>query len=491
MKFNHNGLYTIAQIRDYENQAIQQHAIPEYNLMQRAAAGAVAVIKQRYPDAKNFLTICGGGNNGGDGYTVARLLKRNGNKVAAVAVSDPAKIKGAAEKALKDFQAAKLSLHQQITPELLANADLIIDAILGIGMQGQVREPLQQIINLINQSQTPVIAIDVPSGINAETGALCGTAVKADATVTMIRLKQGLFTGDAPDYCGEMILADLDFHQEWIKPSGRLIQSKTYQQYLKPRQRTANKGHYGHVLIIGGDYGMPGSVCLAASAAYRVGCGLVTVATRPENALLPPQAHAEIMAVGIRSHNDLDEIMQRVNVIAIGPGLGRSDWAQQLLKHVLNKSDKPLILDADALNLLAENPMQKDHWILTPHPGEAGRLLGSNSKIVQQDRFSVAQSLLKKYHGTIVLKGAGTIVQSDTEHYHLCPLGNPGMAVGGMGDALTGIIAGLAAQRMPNNIAAELGVYLHAKAGDRAARKHGERGLLASDLIAELQGLVN
>lgn len=262
-----------------------------------------------------------------------------------------------------------------------------------------------------------------------------------------------------------------------------------YLHLLKPRKRDAHKGDFGHVLVIGGDYGMPGAVRMAAEAAARTGAGLVTVATRPEHIATVTATRPELLCYGIRKARDLLPLQKRATVIILGPGLGQTAWSNQIFNFTL-KFQQPKIIDADALNLLAQSPQQADNWILTPHPGEAARLLKCDTTTIQQGRLAAAQALHTLYKGVIVLKGAGTIICADPLNPGICHAGNPGMATGGMGDVLSGILGGLVAQGLSLQQASELGVCLHAVAGDMAA-KNGERGLLASDLLPYLHKLVN
>jgi hydroxyethylthiazole kinase-like uncharacterized protein yjeF len=261
-------------------------------------------------------------------------------------------------------------------------------------------------------------------------------------------------------------------------------------QWLPRRLRNTNKRDYGHVLVIGGDYGMGGAVRMASEAALRVGAGLVTVVTRAEHVPVVNCARPEIMCYQARDEEELAKLTQRATVIIIGPGLGKSDWAKMLFSAVLSK-DIPKVLDADALNLLSLNPAKSENWILTPHPGEAGRLLNKTTFEVQENRFAAIQELQNKYGGTLVLKGSGTLVQTPTTEAKMCPAGNPGMATGGMGDVLSGVIGGLLAQNMSLQHAAECGVLVHSMAADLAAHNGGERGLLATDLMSYLRELVN
>lgn len=286
-------------------------------------------------------------------------------------------------------------------------------------------------------------------------------------------------------------IRDQDIDYSDIPPLDESFFTKTkVKLFISPRPRDAHKGLFGHVLVIGGDYGMAGAVRMTGEAAARVGAGLVSVATRPEHIAAVVATRPELICHGIQQTNELTQLLQRATVIALGPGLGQSDWSQALFAYSVT-AKQPKIVDADALNLLAQQPQQRTDWILTPHVGEAARLLNCTTAEIQHDRLAAAQALQNKFKGVIVLKGAGTIVIGPDHQPTICQAGNPGMASGGMGDVLTGVIAGLVAQGLSWLQAAELGVYLHATAGDLAAQAMGERGLLATDLMSYLHKQVN
>ncbi|MHB1948640.1 MAG: NAD(P)H-hydrate dehydratase [Gammaproteobacteria bacterium] len=268
------------------------------------------------------------------------------------------------------------------------------------------------------------------------------------------------------------------------------LELEQFSQYLRPRPEDANKGDFGHVLVIGGDYGYSGAVHMAGEAALRVGAGLVSVATRPEHALVMNVPSPELMCHGIKTAADLDPLIAKANVIVLGPGLGRSAWGHDLLMAAL-KAQKNFVVDADALNLLAENPQKKATWILTPHPGEAARLLKKLPQDIQKDRIAAVKQLQEQFGGVSVLKGAGSLIMGPEGEPAICTAGNPGMATGGMGDILSGVIGGLLAQGIPLADAAKLGVLIHAMAGDMAAQEGGERGMIATDLMMYLRHLVN
>jgi len=485
------SLYRASQVRDLDHVAINTHLIPGITLMHRAGYAAWDTLRYSWPDAKNISVICGSGNNAGDGYVIARYALENNCSVRVLYLKDPANLKGDAKTAAAEFK-AKNGACLDFIPALLADVDVIVDALLGTGIDREVDAKYRQVIEAVNASGSPVLSIDLPSGLNANTGEIMGVAVHADKTISFVGLKQGMFTGMGADYCGDISYSDLDIPNliyDEVPSSAERIEYGLIKKLLAERSQTSQKGDFGHVLLIGGDYGMAGAVLMAAEAAARTGAGLVTVATRPDHALTFSLARPEIMARGIMTQTDLNPLFERATVVAIGPGLGQSGWATSILARTL-ESKLPLVVDADALNLIAKEPLYLKNWILTPHPGEAARLLGIHTSEVQSDRLAAASILQKKYGGVVILKGSGTIVVDGENIPSICSAGNPGMASGGMGDVLTGVIAGFVAQGLQNQDAARLGVCLHAAAADAAARD-GQRGMLATDLMPRLRTLVN
>lgn len=482
-------LYSNATIRQLEQLGFDEYGISQDEMMARAGQAAFDVLQQYWPNASQVVVVCGAGNNGGDGYVVARLLAESGLQPLVFYLKPVQDLQGAARNAADACQAAGVNMLP--FSGALPEADVIVDGLLGTGLESDVRGEFVTAIEAINQHPADVLALDVPSGINSDTGVMQGYAVQANVTVTFIGLKRGLLTGDAVDHCGLVQTADLSLPTEAfdrVKVAAELLDDELRQVLLQPRCRTAHKGDFGHVLVIGGDYGFAGAARMAAEAAARVGAGLTSVATRPEHVTAISGARPELMCHAVLDADDLKRLLQRATVVAIGPGLGQSDWAQRLLDTVV-QSDVPMVVDADALNLLAKQPLQREHWVLTPHPGEAGRLLGDDAALCQADRFAAAATLQQRYGGVVVLKGAGTVVQADGITA-VNITGNPGMACGGMGDVLTGVIAGLLAQGLSPMQAASLGVYLHGCAADCAVDA-GERGLLALDLMPVLRELVN
>lgn len=488
-----NPLYTTVQIRQLEQIAIK-NGINANILMQRAGTSTLQTIIEHWPHTTSIIVFCGSGNNGGDGYVVAHEAAKKGINVQVRYLGELNKLKNEAKQAMQTCKQQNVVINPFNANEPLT-ADVFVDALLGIGLKGQVKQNYAEAINYLNNSTADIIAVDIPSGINADTGAVLGSAVIANCTVTFIGIKQGLLTGNALDYCGKLICDDLNIPPKLfaqVKHQAEIAALDDYENNFIPRMLTANKGDFGHVLIIGGDYGMSGAPNMAACGAARVGAGMLTIATRPEYATILNIIQPELMCKGIKTTKELIPLLEKATTIAIGPGLGQSAWSQSILKTTLkHAANEPLIVDADALNLLAKNPQINSNWVLTPHPGEAACLLNTNTKTICNNRFAAITAIQKKYGGTCVLKGAGSLIYDGKNPIKICTAGNPGMASGGMGDILTGIIAGLAAQGIPLTTAAECGVCLHAEAADYAAHISGERGLLATDLLPYLQQLVN
>lgn len=487
-------LYRAEQVRELDRVAIEEYGVPSAELMARAGAAAFAALRSRWPEARRIAVLCGTGNNGGDGYVLARLAQAAGLTVAVFRLGDAERLQGAAASAAAECRAAGVEI-SPYAGQSLRDRDVIVDALLGTGLDREVAGPYRDAIEAVNAGTAArVLAIDVPSGLHADTGRVLGAAVRADVTVSFIGLKQGLFTGEGPELAGEVEYSDLglpDALLSRIDPAAVRLSWGVLGALLAPRRRTAHKGDYGHVLVVGGGHGMMGAALLAAQTAARAGAGLVSVATRAVHAPLLSMARPELMSHGVERTSELRPLLERADVVAIGPGLGRSDWGRSLFGHLLDAPHR-LVLDADALNLLAAEPMRREDWVITPHPGEAARLLGVAAAEVQRDRYAAVRALQARYGGVAVLKGAGSLVCGPNGAVAVCTAGNPGMASGGMGDVLTGLIAGLLAQGLDLSDAAGLGVLLHAEAGDRAAAEGGgERGLLASELIAQLRPLLN
>ncbi len=487
MQLSTTHLYTAQQTKEIDLRAQEKLNISGFQLMLKAAEASLLVIKEYYTSVQKITVLCGTGNNAGDGYLLAKLAQQSGYEVRLVSIIDPAHLSADAVLAKEAYIQGSGRISLDLST-LSLPTDLFIDALLGTGLNRAVSGTFLQAIQKINQLNTPVFSLDIPSGLNADTGNIMGDAVQADITLTFIAHKQGLYTALAADYVGEVLISDLDISTEIIeenKSKCQLINSLL----LAKRKRCAHKGDFGHCLVIGGDSQYSGAVQLAAKAALFCGSGLVSVATHKKNAQNLVITSPELMAYGVDKFSELDELLNRVTVLVLGPGLGQKKWGELLWQSAVNL-DISRVIDADGLNILAQNPFYSESWILTPHPGEAARLLGCTTADILNNRFDAVTRLQNKYGGIVVLKGAGTLIFDGKEMW-VNSTGNPGMASGGMGDVLAGLIGGLLAQKLSLKSAAIAGVYLHGLAADNAAKKLGERGLLASHVLEQVQGVVN
>ena len=476
-------LYRAEQVRELDRLAIEVHGIDGYELMNRAGLRVFQTLRGRWPEARALTICCGGGNNGGDGYVVARLAREAGLNIHLIALKSPDELGGDAARAARDWRdgGGKVeSLGERF------RGDVIVDAMLGTGLDRPVEGDYARLIEHVNDAGRPVIAVDVPSGLSADSGMPTGPCVRADATVSFIGNKRGLFTGQAGRWCGDRVFDDLKVPgeiYEIVSADAILLAADDLRKWLPPRLPDSHKGALGHVLVIGGDHGMAGAPILAGRAALRAGSGLVSLATRADHAYTAIAVQPELMAHGVEDLQALEHLMARADVIALGPGLGQSQWSELLWKQAL-AAKQPLVLDADGLNLLTGQSVNRDHLVITPHPGEAARLLDCSAAEVQSDRFAAVRELARRYAATVVLKGHGSLIADRDGQVCVCRHGNPAMASAGMGDALTGLIASFLGQGLSDFDAACCGVLAHALAGDVAAR--GRRQILASDLIESL-----
>ncbi|MCI0510640.1 NAD(P)H-hydrate epimerase [Chromohalobacter marismortui] len=484
-------LYGAGQVQALDRR-LTDAGMAGFELMQRAAQAAYTALRSRWPEAHRLSILCGGGNNAGDGYVMAALAAADGLDVQLVALRDPATLSGDAARAHEMAWQAGLDVIEW-RPETVINGDVTVDALLGTGATGEVREPLRSAIEMLNAAPRPVLAVDVPSGLSAQTGSVAGVAVRASLTVTFIADKFGLHTGASADHVGELHVETLGVtpqaHDDLV-PLGELQTAEMLQRALPPRPRGSHKGDFGHVLVIGGGAGFGGAALMASDAALRSGAGKVSLATAAAHVAASLVRSPEVMARGVEDAKEIRELLGQASALVVGPGLGRQAWGHALWQAAL-EAGGPSVLDADALNWLAEEaPRRRDDWVLTPHPGEAARLLGVSSAEVQTDRRAAALALHERYGGSVVLKGAGTLI-ADADGVAVCPYGNPGMASGGMGDVLSGIVGALLAQGQTPGDAARHGVLMHALAGDAAARDGGERGLVATDLASYVRAIAN
>ena len=482
-----DALYNAAQVRALDASLIAA-GTSGFELMQRAARATWRALVRHWPSANELSVVAGHGNNAGDGYLVAVLAQRAGWHVRVLAVGDPQRLQGDA--ALAHAEAVSEGVAVQAFSAQSALRGVVLDALLGTGLTGEVREPYAGAIAAINGSGLPVAAVDIPSGLCADTGRILGAAVRADLTVTFIGLKLGLFTGDAADVVGELVFNDLQASPaafNGVAISARRLTASSLPR-LMGRAPTSHKGKYGHVLLIGGDRGFGGAILLSAQSTLRSGAGRVSVATRSEHVSAALARIPEAMVLGTSSANQLMGLLQKVSVLVVGPGLGQASWGRSLLSAAAN-APLPQVWDADALNLLASKHVSLPRdCVITPHPGEAARLLGISTAEVQADRPAAARALSKKHTAVVVLKGAGSLIAGPDGRLALCHQGHPAMATAGLGDVLAGLVGALLAQGMEAFDAACLAVWLHANAGAQEGKSG--RGLAASDLIPAIRQLL-
>ena len=492
------ALYNAGQVRNLDRTAIEEFGVEGFELMRRAGRAAFRQLRRHWDQVRHITVLCGGGNNGGDGYVIAALAVQQGLSVRCIAVTDPARLRGTALRAYEyaGEQGVVVESSEVLGEtgfeEALRGTDLVVDSLLGTGLSGDVRAPFDAIIHQLNASEVPVLAIDIPSGLCSDTGRVLGCAVEAVVTVTFIARKAGLYTGKARDHTGQVVFDDLavdpGVYEAEPEPVAHYHDWPAASRWLPRRRPTTHKGECGRILVVGGDQGMGGAGLLASEAALRTGAGLVFWATRQMHLGAAIARCPEVQARAVEHGNELDALLEAVDVVVLGPGLGRSAWGQQMFQRVLAFSG-PVVADADALNLIAASPdglSGHDNWILTPHPGEAARLLGGSTADIEADRYSAVRSLSGRYGNTCVLKGAGTLVASAGSATAVVAGGNCGMASAGMGDVLSGVLGALLGQKLTPHQAAITGCALHARAGDIAVRRHGAMGMLAQDVIAAL-----
>lgn len=481
--------FSVTQIRQIEQAAIAQlgQDTDGFSLMQSAAAALFALLQQRWPKVRYVLVHAGCGNNGGDGYLLAALAKARGYDIRLCQYGDHSDLSGAALQA----KAAAVQAGVPIVTDF-PQAELIVDALFGIGLNRPLPDTAQRLISAINHSAKPVLAVDIPSGLDANTGQCQPVAVRASVTLSFIGLKPGQLMLHGQDHCGDLLLAPLatESHYPAQAQAINLLANDICQQLLPARSRAAHKGQFGQVLVIGGDQGFGGAAIMAAQAAAHSGAGTVCLFTQQEHLQAMLSRQPEIMA----TYQHLPELLTKASVLCVGPGLGKGNWGQALMAQVLT-CNKPMLLDADALNYLAQLPaaqqVVRHQQVITPHPAEAARLLHCTTAEVQQDRIAAVRKLQQRFGGTVLLKGNGSLICSSTQQLYLLQCGNPGMASGGMGDILAGIIAALMAQGLTPDDATLLGGWLHGTAADHLARRQGERGMLATALLPLLSFLLN
>jgi len=503
-------VYTANQVLKNEANVARSQGIALYELMHSAGAAIFTQLSHSWPNAKHVLIVCGKGNNGGDGFVVAKLAHQAKIMVSVLLTCDVSQLKGDALSAYQEMIFAGVSLlvedavnKSAVSLAIINNfsGEVIVDALFGIGFTGKLTPELQELVTSINYQQAKVISVDVPSGLCATTGNVHGDnieeqAIIADVTLTFIVYKLGLLTGQAANFVGELCLAPLDMNSDFLSQ----VKTNTYYaQYKWPlnlpkRLPTSHKGNSGLLLTVGGCSTMPGAIRLASESALRCGAGLVAVSSHKNNQMHILSGRPELMlAPATSALLENSNQLCKAKTYLIGPGLGQSDEAKQLFELICKtgqSQNKTIVIDADALLLLSKTKAQCHHWILTPHPKEAAALLHCDVASIEADRFVAVRAIAKQYGGICLLKGAGTLI-SDGEQVVINNSGNAGMATAGMGDVLSGIISALVMQSDNNFYSTCLAAYIHGAAADIIANKNGQRGLLASDLFIPLQQLLN
>ena len=505
-------LVTADQMRSLDHRTIAEASVPSLVLMERAGAGVVAQVESRYAPlaGKSITIVCGKGNNGGDGFVVGRLLRRKKARVQILLLGSPADLSRDAKIMCQRFQrlAGSSAVRRPVdTSELqqrLGSSDVIIDALMGTGLSTPLTGLFLEAVMAINAAAKPTVAVDLPSGLNADTGHALGAAVQADLTVTFGLPKAGLYLADGIDCCGDIRLVDIGIPSAFVEALNSrllLLTGATAHATLPKRRPSSHKGTYGHVGIIAGSVGKTGAAALAAEAALRTGAGLVTVAVPSSvNDVLEAKL-LEVMTLPMpetKSRTFARSGLERLltfagarDAIVIGPGLTTHPETVDLVQEFITRVDKPCVLDADALNALAGKASLltqcKRPPIITPHPAEMARLeTDATTQSVNQDRLGTATRFARERGVFVILKGARTVIARPDGLAAICPTGNPGMATAGTGDVLTGIVGGFLAQGLSPWDAACTATYVHGLAGDLAASLQGQASMLARDLIQQI-----
>ncbi len=490
-------------VREIDRLTIEKYGIPGLVLMENAGRAAADVLLENFAYAGKVAVFAGGGNNGGDGFVIARHLISEGLDVDTYVVSNPKKYKGDAftnYKALKKIGGNIVELKDNLRK--YKQADVIVDAIFGTGLDREVTGFYKKVIEFINSQGVPTLAVDLPSGLDSNTGYPLGTAVLADVTVTFVLPKLGTSIYPGVEFAGEIYVADITTPNFLLDDIPyELLSSESVDKILALRYEDTHKGTYGHLFILAGSPGKSGAASLAALGAQRAGTGLVTVGVpkslhsiieqKTTEAMTEPLPETDIETLGAVSVNRTLEIMkERKSALAVGPGISTTDETREFLYEIIRNSTIPMLIDADAITLVAENPKvlkeAKVPIVLTPHPGEMSRLAGITTEEVQADRVGVSLDFSAKYNVYLVLKGARSIISTPEGEIFINTTGNAGMASGGMGDVLSGIIGGFLAQRLSPSAACRLGVFIHGLAGDIVAHENGEVGMIASDVANAL-----
>ena len=505
-------LVTAAQMQQLDRRTIQEAGVPGTILMERAGKGVVSAIDEVFGNLKGrtVTVFCGKGNNGGDGFVIARLLRRKGVRIHTVLLASPSDLKGDAKTMYQRLVKTASSSSIHVIPSgktirgLLEKSELAVDALLGTGIASEVKGLYRQTIEAINHIRIPSVAVDIPSGIHTDSGAILGAGVCASLTVTFGLPKLGMYLGKAMDHIGCLRIVDIGIPTEFVGDldvTRTLLTAEAIRELVPDRPISSHKGTFGHAGIIAGSPGKTGAAALAAKASLRIGTGLVTVATPSSvnetleakllEAMTVPLLETEARTISQQARSTLEAFISQRQAVGIGPGLTTHPDTVELIRTLIPKCDRPCVIDADALNAIAGDckllPSCLVTPVITPHPGEMARLMGhASAATVNHDRLGVAVQFASEYGVVVVLKGARTLIADPSGQVAISPTGNPGMATAGMGDVLTGVLTGLLAQGLTPWDAAKVGVYLHGLAGDIAAQRVGEAGMIASDVIEAL-----
>ena len=474
-------LYDIESVYRLDRTAVEVDGLSEISLMQRAGERVWREISSRWPEFTRITVFAGSGNNGGDAFVVANLAKQQGIEVQFIVCGDLSRQSKTSAHFHRIWLQSGGDIVESNQQEIVG--EVIVDGLLGIGLTRELNSDWQVLIRQINQTDAVRVAIDIPSGLNANTGIAQPCAVKADLTVTFIAVKVGQYLSDGPDFCGELVFDDLGVSSRTSRSQTPVLSVLDHYNVTLPvkRRRNSHKNEFGHVLIIGGDRGMAGAVSLAAQAALRAGAGLVTVLMHPE-CVHDLSAIPELM---VQSWDNINEKLEQATVIVIGPGLGQSEAAKFCLEQLQN-CKKPVVVDASALESDFLIALESDQVVITPHPGEAAKLLSTTSAQIQADRIGASQKLVEKFNMVSVLKGSGSIIAQTGSIPAINVHGNPGMASAGMGDVLAGLVGALLGQNLTPFEAAKTGVLIHALCAENYAASNDETGLIASDIIQRI-----
>src|SRR5271167_4861918 len=497
-------LLNAAESRELDRISQEKYGIPSYSLMTRAGEAVADALVEQFPDAStDVMVVAGKGNNGGDGFVAARRLIQDGFAIRAVLLGRAAELKGDAARAYAEFRACggkaiEASGESSLDAALRIRPSAVVDAIFGTGLNAEVKDGPRRAIEMVNSFAVPTVAVDIASGVNSDTGALMDAAIRASLTVTFGFAKFGHVSYPGAGQCGELRIIDIGFAPraiEEIAPRGRFLERAYLQHLIRVRPINSHKGMYGHPLVIAGGRGKSGAVLLASRAALRVGAGLVTAAVPESIQPIVAAGQAELMTEPIAErdgHFDgahapaaLKMIIESNDALIAGPGIGISDDIKGLIEWLISDAcerERPMLIDADGLNALAALGCEslkgaRGAVVLTPHPGEAARLLGVTPALINDDRVSAARNLSERTGATVLIKGARSVLASPDGEIYVNSTGNPGMSTPGMGDALSGMLDALA-----------FGVFLHGYAADRVAARMGRVGYIAGDLIDELPG---